>query len=227
MVGSYWVCHWKKTFWVGGCDGIGGLAYLLFCAAYWSRQPRVFQRLSRSCYHLSKLRCRRYLKSFLVEDRPVEQILHIPYQDCWYPINARSQSSVCLGGKCDGTCSVAMHPNPKFIKMPCLTILYLAQSQLHDQLVQISSWHHGLYMDGTGPSANIIILTKHRTGAYDFGIRDHILKIFFMISLFLKFVFIIKLIIYLLLSQTTTALHKQLIMYIRSSVIYNMIFLCF
>ena len=23
-----------------GCDGIGGLAYLLFCAAYWSRQPR-------------------------------------------------------------------------------------------------------------------------------------------------------------------------------------------
>ena len=99
MVGSYWVCHWKKTFWVGGCDGIGGLAYLLFCAAYWSRQPRVFRRLSRSCYHFSKLRCRRYLKSFLVEDRPVEQILHIPYQDCWYPINARSQSSVCLGAR--------------------------------------------------------------------------------------------------------------------------------
>ena len=49
MVGSYWVCHWKKTFWVGGCDGIGGLAYLLFCAAYWSRLPRVFRRLSRSC----------------------------------------------------------------------------------------------------------------------------------------------------------------------------------
>ena len=49
MVGSFWVCHWKKTFWVGGCDGIGGLAYLLFCAAYWSRQPRVFRRLSRSC----------------------------------------------------------------------------------------------------------------------------------------------------------------------------------
>ena len=49
MVGSYWVCHWKKTFWVGGCDGIGGLAYLLFCAAYWSRQPRVFRHLSRSC----------------------------------------------------------------------------------------------------------------------------------------------------------------------------------
>ena len=49
MVGSYWVCHWKKTFWVGGCDVIGGLAYLLFCAAYWSRQPRVFRRLSRSC----------------------------------------------------------------------------------------------------------------------------------------------------------------------------------
>ena len=49
MVGSYWMCHWKKTFWVGGCDGIGGLAYLLFCAAYWSRQPRVFRRLSRSC----------------------------------------------------------------------------------------------------------------------------------------------------------------------------------
>ena len=49
MVGSCWVCHWKKTFWVGGCDGIGGLAYLLFCAAYWSRQPRVFRRLSRSC----------------------------------------------------------------------------------------------------------------------------------------------------------------------------------
>ena len=50
MVGSYWVCHWKKTFWVGGCDGIGSLAYLLFCAAYWSRQPRVFRRLSRSCF---------------------------------------------------------------------------------------------------------------------------------------------------------------------------------
>ena len=49
MVGSYWVCHWKKTFWVGGCDGIGGLAYLLFCAAYWSRQPRVFRHLSRYC----------------------------------------------------------------------------------------------------------------------------------------------------------------------------------
>ena len=49
MVGSNWVCHWEKTFWVGGCDGIGGLAYLLFCAAYWSRQPRVFRRLSRSC----------------------------------------------------------------------------------------------------------------------------------------------------------------------------------
>ena len=48
-VGSYWVCHWKKTFWVGGCDdGIGGLAYLLFCAAYWCRQSRVFRRLSRS-----------------------------------------------------------------------------------------------------------------------------------------------------------------------------------
>ena len=47
------MCHWKKTFWVGGCDGIGGLAYLLFCSAYWSRQPRVFQRLSRSCLILS------------------------------------------------------------------------------------------------------------------------------------------------------------------------------
>ena len=33
-----------------GCDGIVGLAYLLFCAAYWSRQPRVFRHLSRSCY---------------------------------------------------------------------------------------------------------------------------------------------------------------------------------
>ena len=41
MVGSYWVCHWKKTFWVGGFDGIGGLTYLLFCAGYWSRQLRV------------------------------------------------------------------------------------------------------------------------------------------------------------------------------------------
>ena len=51
MVVSYWVCHWKKTFWVGGCDGIGGLAYSLFCAAYWTRQPRVFRRLSRSCFH--------------------------------------------------------------------------------------------------------------------------------------------------------------------------------
>ena len=48
-MGSYWVCHWKKTFRVVGCDGIGGLAYLLFCGAYWSRQPRVFRRLSRSC----------------------------------------------------------------------------------------------------------------------------------------------------------------------------------
>ena len=55
MVGSYWVCHWKKTFWVGGCDGIGGLAYLLFCAAYWSRQPRVFRPLSRSCSQLMKI----------------------------------------------------------------------------------------------------------------------------------------------------------------------------
>ena len=34
-------------------------------------------------------------------------------------------------------------------------------------------------MDGTGPPANMIILTKHRTGAYDFGIRDHILNFFF------------------------------------------------
>ena len=50
MVESYSVCHWKKTFWVGGCDGIGGLAYLVFCAAYWSRQSRVFRHLSRSCY---------------------------------------------------------------------------------------------------------------------------------------------------------------------------------
>ena len=33
-----------------GLWGIGGLAYLLFCAAYWSRQPRVFRRLSRSCF---------------------------------------------------------------------------------------------------------------------------------------------------------------------------------
>ena len=49
--GSYWVCHWKKTFWVGGCDEIGCLAYLLFCAAYWSRQPRVFRPLSRSCLY--------------------------------------------------------------------------------------------------------------------------------------------------------------------------------
>ena len=49
MVGSYWVCHWKETFQVRVCDGIGGLEYLLFCAAYWSRQPRVFQRLSHSC----------------------------------------------------------------------------------------------------------------------------------------------------------------------------------
>ena len=33
-----------------GCDGIGGLTDLLFCAANWSRQPMVFRRLSRSCY---------------------------------------------------------------------------------------------------------------------------------------------------------------------------------
>ena len=80
---------------------------------------------------------------------------------------------------------MAMHRNPKFIEMLCLTILlYLAQSQLHDHLVQISSWHHGLYMDGTGPSANIIILTKHGTGAYDFGIRDHILNFFYDFPLF-------------------------------------------
>ena len=50
-VESYWACHWKKTFWVGGCDGIGGLAYLLFYAAYWSRQSRVFRHLSRSCFY--------------------------------------------------------------------------------------------------------------------------------------------------------------------------------
>ena len=31
---------------------MGVLAYLLFCAAYWSRQPRVFRRLSRSCNNL-------------------------------------------------------------------------------------------------------------------------------------------------------------------------------
>ena len=36
-------------------DGIGGLAYLLFCAAYWSRQPRVFRHLSRSCYNANLL----------------------------------------------------------------------------------------------------------------------------------------------------------------------------
>ena len=47
---DHWVCHWKKTSWVVGCDGIGGLTYLLFCAAYWSRQPRVFRRLSCSCF---------------------------------------------------------------------------------------------------------------------------------------------------------------------------------
>ena len=29
-----------------------GLAYLLFCAAYWSRQPRVFWHLSHSCFNL-------------------------------------------------------------------------------------------------------------------------------------------------------------------------------
>ena len=51
MVGSYWVCHSKKAFWVGGYDGIVGLAYLLFCAAYWSRLPRVFWRLSHSCFY--------------------------------------------------------------------------------------------------------------------------------------------------------------------------------
>ena len=55
MVGSYWVCHCEKTFWVGGCDGIESLAYLLFCAAYWSRQPRVFQWLSRSCSKIISL----------------------------------------------------------------------------------------------------------------------------------------------------------------------------
>ena len=66
MVGSYWVCHWKKTFWVRGCDGIGGLAYLLFCAAYSSRQPRVFRRLSRSCIKRS---CRMFLLTCLVVQR--------------------------------------------------------------------------------------------------------------------------------------------------------------
>ena len=33
--------------------GLGvSLAYLLFCAVYWSREPRVFRRLSRSCLYL-------------------------------------------------------------------------------------------------------------------------------------------------------------------------------
>ena len=45
---SWWVSL-EEDFWVGGCDRIGGLAYLLFCAAYWSRQLRLFRRLSRSC----------------------------------------------------------------------------------------------------------------------------------------------------------------------------------
>ena len=47
----------RRPIWVGGCDGIGGLAYLLFCAAYWSRKPRVFRHLSRSCFELSYKRC--------------------------------------------------------------------------------------------------------------------------------------------------------------------------
>ena len=66
MVGSYWVCHWKKNFWFGGCDGIGGLAYLLFCAAYWSRQPRIFRSLSRSCFigHNMQVMC---MSSYVIQ----------------------------------------------------------------------------------------------------------------------------------------------------------------
>ena len=45
------------------CDGIGGLAYSIFYfAAYWSRQPRVFQPLSRSCLMKQSLLCRDLLE---------------------------------------------------------------------------------------------------------------------------------------------------------------------
>ena len=67
MVESCWVCHCKMTFCIGGCDGIRGLAYSLFCAAYryWSRQPRVFRCLSRSCLTLDALNFSEGTKTYL------------------------------------------------------------------------------------------------------------------------------------------------------------------
>ena len=81
MVESYWVCHWKKTFWVGGCDGIGGLAYLLFCAAYWFRQQRVFRRLSRSCLWIS---CVRNKIMYVLEWRTVSALTQVLFL-CLFP----------------------------------------------------------------------------------------------------------------------------------------------
>ena len=46
-----------------------GLAYLLFCAAYWSRQPRVFQRISRSCWLCSHHRIITKFSGVLTNDR--------------------------------------------------------------------------------------------------------------------------------------------------------------
>ena len=47
--------------------GLGGLAYLLFCAAYWSRQPRVFRPLSRSCLELGSQWVQKYIERLSVK----------------------------------------------------------------------------------------------------------------------------------------------------------------
>ena len=44
----------RRPFGLGVVMGLGGLAYLLFCAAYWSRLPRVFRHLSCSCFVMLK-----------------------------------------------------------------------------------------------------------------------------------------------------------------------------
>ena len=148
-------------------------------------------------YHFSKLRCHRYLKSFLMEDRPVEQILHIPHQDCWYPINARSQSSVCLGGKVWWDLQCGHAPKPQIYQNVMLDNIVVSGSVTiawsigTDQ--QLTPWR--IYGWHWTTSKHYHIDKTQDRGIWFWYSWSHF-EFFFIIFLFLKFVFIIKLIIY-------------------------------
>ena len=64
MLRWFWVCHWKRTVWVVGWDGIVGLweeggssvpVYWLFGVIYWSRQPVVFQPLTSLLFRMASV----------------------------------------------------------------------------------------------------------------------------------------------------------------------------